>query len=202
MDYSIKRTRDFYEGQIKRQQEASYLNNLFFEQGIPLKFERFHHTLKAMNTNVKVENNILNNYIGTEVGGTGMSLHYRLKKAGSKEEVPFIFAYEDSGGVYLKLPKEFKPIPQAYLDLLVSSNYHILIVGKASTESYRIYSRVISFKDIVNQPRVWKWQMATSKGNTNRLQFYGSLSTIKYLHPTENTLFDPPLLDQLQNFFL
>ena len=202
MDSSIKRTRDFYEGQIKREQEASYLNNLFWKNGIDIQFSRFHHVLKAMNTNVKVKNNVLKNYIGTESKGTGMALYYQLKKFECEKVIPFIFAYEDSGGVYLKLPSEFKPIPQSYLDLLVLSDYHLLIVGKASTEDYRLYSRPISFKDIINQPRIWKWQMATSKGNTNRLQFYGSLSTVKYYHPTENTLFDPPLLEQLNNLFV
>jgi len=202
MDYSIKRTRDFYEGQIKRELEVNYLNNKFFEKAIGCSFYRFHHVLKAMNTNEKAENNILNNYIGAELGGTGMALHYRLRKIGVEKEIPFIFAYEDSGGVFLKLPSEFKPIPQAYLDLLVISDYHLLIVGKKSTETKRLYSRPISFKDIVNQPRVWKWQMGESKGNTNRLQFYGTLSAIKYSDPTEGNLIDPPLLIQLENLLL
>jgi len=200
-DLTVKRTRDFYEGQIKREQEAFYLNDLFFKMRIPCQFSRFHHVLKAMNTNKKVENNILNNYVGTELGGTGMSLHYRLKKIGTDQEIPFIFAYEGSGGIYLKLPSEFKTLPQAYLDLLAFSNYHILVVSKDSTESVRLYSRAIAIQDIIDRPRIWKWKMGTSKGNTNRLQFYGALSLVKYRVPYEPSLLEVPLLEQLDNLF-
>jgi hypothetical protein len=200
-DKGVKRTRDFYEGMMKREKDAEYLNDYLYKHHIYLQFKRFHPDLKAMNTNEKVKNNISENYLKDKGDREGMSLHYQLRNLINHKAIPFIFAYEDSGGVYLKLPKDYKEAPALYLNLLADNNYHILIVGKESILSHRVYSRIISFKDILKNPQVWQWGMGTSKGNTNRLQFFGSMSSIKYKHPEEPSLFEGSLIEELKKLF-
>ena len=193
MDSLNKRDVDFQTGKLKREKTASDLNKHLKFHRMGIHFERNQPLLKTMSISEKNKNNILQNYLVPAPFEKAMTLHYSLVKG--KRKIPFIFCYKDGGGFYLKLPKEYKGDPDGYLKLLGAFLYHVIIVEEGKEDRY---SQVIPISIIRKH---WKYGMLTSKGNTNRLTFYGSISKIVYLKPDEELLFSASLLQSLKALF-
>jgi hypothetical protein len=117
------------------------------------------------------------------------TIHYQLNSKNGKN-IPFIFMYKDSGGFYLKVPKEFLDNPVTYLDHLIKENYYSIIVDGENRE----YTVPISFMTI---KKYWKWKMETSEGNKNRMQFRSLIGRMTYRRPLEGSAFSPCLVDEL-----
>ena len=78
--------------------------------------------------------------------------------------------------------------------MLADLNYYTLIVDRDRKE----YSRPTSFKTIHKH---WKWEMSSTPGNENRMQFSGSLKEITCLPLDKGSLFDPSLMEALKKLF-
>ena len=180
MDYANKRDLDFNKGKFRREHTACDLNKYLEELNTGLRFERMHAYLKTMHISEKVKNNKLKNYLQKTTISKAMALHYVLTKENKLNKIPFIFMYRDGGGFYLKIPKEYKEDVETYLKILTELDYHFIIIDKKK------YSYPTPLKTICNKP--WNHKMSESKGNKNRLQFYGKLSKIIYRHPEERDL--------------
>lgn len=193
MGSSNKRDRDFSKGKVRREHSAKDLNFYLEKHNTGLRFLRRHDYLKTMHISEKVKNNEIRKYITPTAFHEAMALHYILTNKNKLNNIPFIFMYwsKSGGGFYLKVPKEYKQDPKGYLQILTELNYHVIIINEPSEK----YSQPVKLQTIC---KYWKYKMSKSKGNQNRLQFYGSLKTITYLHPEEETLLDPCMVELLK----
>ena len=195
-----KRDADFQTGKLKREKTAEVLNKYFAVHKIDLLFERNQPLLKTMSIAEKNKNNVLQNYIIPAPFEKAMTLHYSLVRG--KRKIPFIFCYKDSSGFYLKLPKEYKEDPDGYLKLLEAFKYNVLIVDEGEGEFkltglYK-FSQIIPM-DLIR--KYWVHKISTSKGNTNRLKFYGSMKDVVCMYPDQSGLFSKPLYQALNELF-
>ena len=174
MNYSNKRDASFNKARKRREISIAILNDHLEKANTGMRFIRKHDNLKTMTTAERVRHNTLNNYMSEVPFTSAMALYYILTKEHRKKQVPFIFLYKN-GGVYLKIPKEYKETVQEYLQLLTHYNYHILMID----ETTQTYSFPVSISTLCTPP--WKHTMSTSKGNTNRLQFYGQIVSFRSL---------------------
>ena len=187
-----KRDSDFNKGKFSRESTAIHLNSYIEEHG--LIFERNHDYLKTMHVSEKVKHNNLKDGILPAPFEKAMYLHYVLTNKNTLNRIPFIFMYKSSGGFYLKVVKEYKESPKDYLKLLIQFNYHVLVVDEQKNK----YSSPIPFNTIATH---WHCAMATSKGNRNRLQFYGSVKSVYCRDILQETLLEPNIIQMLINLF-
>lgn len=173
-----KRDLDFEKAVEIRKDTAKHLNFFLTKEKTNLYFSRLSKHPIRMNIAEKNKNNTLQNRIKEAPKKKSMGLYYALKYKDSKHpgEVNFIFAYNDQGTFYLKLPKEYRSDPSGYVKLLADLNWYVLVIDG------RTYSSPISMH-IVSQ--FWRRGVSKSKGNKNRLQFYIPLSKIRCRKLTE-----------------
>jgi hypothetical protein len=189
-----KREEDFEWAIDRREVTANDLNYYLEKQDTGLRFERMQPFLKTMNIAEKTKNNQLSNYIIPQPFKRAMALHYNLVKNHTNKK-PFIFCYVDAREFYLKLPKEYKTDPEAYLKLLEQLQYNVIIVdGK-----HKKYSPVI---DISTIKKYWPHHIAISRGNKNRLQFKGNLKGVTFLSPEDCNILFPSLIDSFKTLMV
>lgn len=181
-----KRLRDFYKGKERRERAANYINRYLEKRDSPIRVKRIHPFLKTMKLPELTKNNLLKNQIIETSFRSSISLHYIVTNILNGKRFPVIFIFDTGSGIYIKTTKEGKNSPETYLDALQALNYHIIVVDHKNWT----YSRAISLEELRQH---WRYKLASSKGNTNRIQFYGDFSKIVLYRLGEGSLFTPPI---------
>jgi hypothetical protein len=120
-----------------------------------------------------MDNYTLKNRISATEFASAMGLDYEFICNTSNKTIPIIILYPKVSGLYLKVPTSYKKKPEEYLSLLKDFNYHFLLCEKKDND---YLFALVHLEQVI---KFWKYSMATSKGNTNRLQFYGQASKIQ-----------------------
>lgn len=183
-----KPTADFLKGKQNRVTGVDYLNSFLEHRGACI--HRRQEILKPMIGWEKPKNAISINMLQKASGDHAMGLDYMLTSKNRLEiGTPIVFIIKNKGGIYRKVPREFKNDPDMYMKTLMLMNYYIIVVDlKRMAFSYPI--------PISTAYHNWTWKMQTSKGNRNRLQFYGPVSSIETVPPEFPSL-EGTVLDKL-----
>lgn len=186
MDSSNKFTKDFIKGKNNREKWIVKLNKELELDGYRLI--RKHDHLKTMKIHEKVKQNKLPNRIQEAPFHNAMGLYYELSRKERKKRVPIILLQKT---IYVKTPSEYISDWEAYLQILSDFGYYIILVNALGG----LFSLPISI-DIFR--KYWKPKKMESKGNRNRIQFYGKVSTINYFKPTQKNVFGESVISELK----
>lgn len=182
---------DFNKGKKDREEISDYLNS-FFSDGY--KLVRIHSHLKTMTIQEKRKNNKLPNRLIPSGITRAMGLDYFLTKNNSKIPIRFMIVDGRKGMIYMKLPSEYKNDWKKWLNICKNLDYHFVIVDKKKM----IFHPPIHINTFMKN---WTPTKMESKGNKNRLNFSGDLSTVlQYLsHPKHSDLFGNSVIKSLEN---
>jgi hypothetical protein len=184
-----KRDADFQKGKFNREKIVSYVNLFLENEGV--KLSRVQECLKIMEAHEKSKNATLNNMLIPSSFMKAMGLDYIITSKNRPSFGPRVafLIKSKGGGIFRKVPKEYKLDKEGYLKVLQSFNYYFIIVDLEKMT----FSLPISINIAI---KYWKYEMQISKGNTNRLQFYGAVSSIDLL-PANFPTFSGSLVDNL-----
>lgn len=167
--------KDFELGRERRETAAKYLNNFLKNHGVILR--PIHDCLKLMKIHEKVANATTKNMLQPAAFESAMGLDYMLTSNNRIiSDIRFAILIKNSQGIYRKIPKEYKDDVSGYLKLLQAYNYYFLLVNIEKMT----FSHPISIETAI---KYWSYTLCQSKGNTNRLQFHGPVSTIDTIDP-------------------
>lgn len=179
-----KPTIDWEKGIRRRVYIDNHLNSYFKSKGSDVRVRPLNPMLKKMCVHEKVKNCCLDNFIETKPL-TAMGLYREVSLLGKSKVIHLIYLFK-KGGFFLKVPKEYKENPEAYLDTLQELDFYVLPIDDVELT----FGSPMSILEV---KKYWGYKMATSKGNTNRLQFHGKIGTISCLPLGEADFFTKPL---------
>lgn len=125
---------------------------------------------------------------GIEIRKTDKETNQYVELVKGKKNVPFIILFPDDTGCYMKLPNKWISKYRSYMEMLDKKGFHFLLVRDKQ------YSFPVPISIAMKH---WAPAMATSKGNENRLQFYGSVSKIIYHDLKQKDLFGSSVIESL-----
>lgn len=125
---------------------------------------------------------------GIEIMKTDEETNQYVELVEGKKRIPFIILFPDDTGCYMKLPNKWISKYRSYMEILDKKRFHFLLVRD------RQYSFPVPMSTAMKH---WAPEMATSKGNENRLQFHGSVSKITYHDLKQKDLFGASVIESL-----
>ena len=184
----MKREDDFKKALKELKKAIKYISTLL-PQRYSISFVHQEH-IKLSPAELKKYNSFFNRFKASDKS-VGLEVQFIDNHTGNS--VQLRFAYKNGGGFYLKMPSEFTSVWRLYLGFLRVLGYYVIIVEPGKDDSYT-FSLPTSLAIYIDH---WNPEKQNSKGNRNRIQFHGPLSSVVCMHPYEKNLFGESVITNL-----